>query len=107
MMGPRSSSPANIDGSVSVSLSWSDLFLYFPTYISVIYVLALKQTQAVDPQIKAEAQAEASTESPEPVSIEADQPRCEGVCQHPLFPKAASGKGFEVFWGVFASLGKT
>ncbi|XP_028461841.1 transport and Golgi organization protein 1 homolog isoform X4 [Perca flavescens] len=38
MMGPRSSSPANMDGS----------------------------TQAVDPQIKAEAQAEASTDSPEP-----------------------------------------
>ncbi|XP_047429204.1 transport and Golgi organization protein 1 homolog isoform X2 [Mugil cephalus] len=38
MMGPRSSSPANLDGS----------------------------TQDVDPQIKAEAQAEASTENPEP-----------------------------------------
>ncbi|KAM6915446.1 transport and Golgi organization protein 1 homolog [Xenentodon cancila] len=38
MMGPRSSSPANLDGS----------------------------TQAVDPQIKAETQAVASTESPEP-----------------------------------------
>ncbi|KAI3364192.1 hypothetical protein L3Q82_011007 [Scortum barcoo] len=38
MMGPRSSSPANMDGS----------------------------TQAVDPQIKAETQAEASTDSPEP-----------------------------------------
>ncbi|XP_034756776.1 transport and Golgi organization protein 1 homolog isoform X2 [Etheostoma cragini] len=38
MMGPRSSSPANMDGS----------------------------TQAVEPQIKAEAQAEASTDSPEP-----------------------------------------
>ncbi|XP_050927774.1 transport and Golgi organization protein 1 homolog isoform X3 [Lates calcarifer] len=38
MMGPRSSSPANMDVS----------------------------TQAVDPQIKAEAQGEASTESPEP-----------------------------------------
>lgn len=38
MMGPRSSSPANLDGS----------------------------TQAVDPQIKAETQAEASTESQEP-----------------------------------------
>ncbi|KAM6906332.1 transport and Golgi organization protein 1 homolog isoform 2-T2 [Lycodopsis pacificus] len=38
MMGPRSSSPANMDGS----------------------------TQAVDPQVKAEAQAEASTDSPEP-----------------------------------------
>lgn len=70
--------------------------------MSVMYVLALKQTQAVDPQIKAETQAEASTESPEPVSIEAVQPRCEGVCPHPLFPKAASGRRFEVFllhWG--------
>ncbi|XP_029983948.1 transport and Golgi organization protein 1 homolog isoform X1 [Sphaeramia orbicularis] len=38
MLGPRSSSPANLDAS----------------------------TQAVDPQIKAEAQAEASTDSPEP-----------------------------------------
>ncbi|XP_068593484.1 transport and Golgi organization protein 1 homolog isoform X2 [Cebidichthys violaceus] len=38
MMGPRSSSPANMDGS----------------------------TQAVDPQIKAETQAEVSTDSPEP-----------------------------------------
>nr|XP_043876858.1 transport and Golgi organization protein 1 homolog [Solea senegalensis] len=38
MMGPRSSSPANMDTS----------------------------TQEVDPQVKAEAQAEASTESPEP-----------------------------------------
>ncbi|XP_037606351.1 transport and Golgi organization protein 1 homolog isoform X4 [Sebastes umbrosus] len=38
MMGPRSSSPANMDAS----------------------------TQAVDPQIKAETQAEASTDSPEP-----------------------------------------
>ncbi|KAM4522664.1 transport and Golgi organization protein 1 homolog isoform 1-T1 [Odontesthes bonariensis] len=38
MMGPRSSSPANLDGS----------------------------TQAIDPQIKAETQAVASTESPEP-----------------------------------------
>ncbi|CAG5927905.1 unnamed protein product [Menidia menidia] len=38
MMGPRSSSPANMDGS----------------------------TQAIDPQIKAETQAVASTESPEP-----------------------------------------
>ncbi|XP_075939974.1 transport and Golgi organization protein 1 homolog isoform X4 [Anarhichas minor] len=38
MMGPRSSSPANMDGS----------------------------TQAVDPQVKAETQAEASTGSPEP-----------------------------------------
>ncbi|XP_063757527.1 transport and Golgi organization protein 1 homolog isoform X1 [Eleginops maclovinus] len=38
MMGPRSSSPTNMDAS----------------------------TQAVDPQIKAEAEAEASTESPEP-----------------------------------------
>lgn len=67
-----------------------------------MYVLALKQTQAVDPQIKAEAQAEASTESPESVSIVAVQPRCEGVCQHPLFPKTASGRRFEVFllhWG--------
>lgn len=39
--------------------------------MSVVYVLALKQTQAVDPQIKAETQAEVSTDSPEPVSIEA------------------------------------
>ncbi|KAG7222742.1 hypothetical protein INR49_026352 [Caranx melampygus] len=50
MMGPRSSSPANMDTS----------------------------TQAVDPEIKAEPQAEASTESPEAVSIEAVQPRCSG-----------------------------
>ncbi|XP_024912855.1 transport and Golgi organization protein 1 homolog isoform X2 [Cynoglossus semilaevis] len=42
MMGPRSSSPANMDVS----------------------------TQEVDPQVKAEAQAEVSTESPEPVTTE-------------------------------------
>lgn len=39
------------------------------------YVCPLKQTQAVDPQVKAETQAEASTESPEPVSIEVVQLR--------------------------------
>lgn len=50
--------------------------------MSVVYVLALKQTEEVDPQIKAEAQAEASTDSPEPVSIEAVQSKCEGVCKH-------------------------
>lgn len=35
----------------------------------LLYTVALKQTQAVDPHIKAEAQAEVSPESPEPVSI--------------------------------------
>lgn len=36
-----------------------------------MYIVALKQTQAVDPQIKAETQAEVSTDSPQPVSIKA------------------------------------
>lgn len=35
----------------------------------LLYIVALEQTQAVDPHIKAETQAEVSTESPEPVSI--------------------------------------
>lgn len=39
--------------------------------MSVVYALALKQTQAVDPQLKTETQAEVSTDSPVPVSIEA------------------------------------
>ena len=63
--------------------------------MSIVYVLTSKQTQAVDPQIKAETEAEASTESPEPVSIEALQTRCSTVqmlsvkCMqalHSLFP---------------------
>lgn len=80
-MGPRSSSPANLDASVSyfsvkfecdtIPPSTCVHLEFLPTF--PLYVLALKQTQAVDPQIKAEAQAEASTESPEPVSTEAVQ----------------------------------
>lgn len=46
-----------------------------PVFMCIVCFIALKQTQAVDPQIKAETQAEASTESPEPVSIEAVQSR--------------------------------
>uniref|UniRef100_A0A087YLV0 Transport and Golgi organization protein 1 homolog n=1 Tax=Poecilia formosa TaxID=48698 RepID=A0A087YLV0_POEFO len=53
MMGPRSSSPANPDGSV-------------------------KQTEVIDPQIKTESQAVASTESPEPVSIKVQSSRLQG-----------------------------
>lgn len=76
-MGPRSSSPANMDGSVS-SLFYLSLwivpppFSHFqawelpPTYL--LYIIALKQTQALDPHIKAETQAEVSTDSLEPVS---------------------------------------
>lgn len=46
--------------------------------MSFVNTVALKQTQAVDQEIKAEPPAEASTdtESPEAVSIEAVQPRC-------------------------------
>lgn len=39
--------------------------------MSLMYILALKQTAPVDSETQAEIQAEASTESPEPVSIEA------------------------------------
>lgn len=46
--------------------------------------LALKQTQAVDPQLKTETQAEVSTDSPVAVSIEAVSTRCQGVCELPL-----------------------
>lgn len=38
--------------------------------MSVVYVLALKQTQAIGPQIKEETQAKVSADSPEPVSTE-------------------------------------
>lgn len=72
----------------------------------VVYVLALKQTQAVDPQIKAETEAEASTESPEPVSIEAVQSRCEGVCKNSTpFPYSrALGKESRRFASLWADL---
>lgn len=90
-MGPRSSSPANMDASVSQtcfhtvpSLLPSEHLEFLPTYMSVVYALALKQTQAVDPQLKTETQAEVSTDSPVPVSIEAVSTRCQGVCELPL-----------------------
>ncbi|KAM9354724.1 transport and Golgi organization protein 1 homolog isoform 2-T2 [Pholidichthys leucotaenia] len=69
MTGPRNSSPNNLDGPVSLLSFLCITILPFicrlgtPTNLPVVYVLALKQTQTVDPQIKAEA--EASTESPE------------------------------------------
>lgn len=74
MMGPRSSSPA-LDGSVSVFFSDRTPDVKHspagPAYMSAVSVLALNQTQAVDaPQIKVEAEAEASTDGPEPVSTE-------------------------------------
>ncbi len=70
-----------------------------------MYVPALKQTQAVDPQIKAETEAEASTDKPEPVSIEAVRSRCEGVCTSSS-PKAAFGFGkrFKAFCFTGADL---
>lgn len=90
-MGPRSSSPANMDASVSQtcfytvpSLVPSEDVEFLPTYMSVVYALALKQTQAVDEQLKTETQAEVSTDSPVPVSIEAVSTRCKGVCELPL-----------------------
>lgn len=57
--------------------------------MSVVSVLALKQTQAVDPQIKAETQAEVSTDNPQPVSIVAVQ---QGVTVYASIP---SYTGFE------------
>ena len=68
-----------------------------------MYVLTLKQTQAVDPQIKAETQAEASTESQEPVSTVAVQSRCEGVCKHSTPPKTKLDLGRDLM--IFALLG--
>lgn len=99
MMGPRNSSPANVDGSVSPLL-----FLLFkfdanvlygafphsmcrfraPTFMCLLYVVALKQTE---PQTKADAKAEASTESPEPVSIGAPG-KVWGVKVHTPLPLA-------------------
>lgn len=76
--------------------------------MSAVYVLALKQTQAVDPQIKAETQAEASTDSPEPVSIEVVQSRCAGV---QVYARTTSSLVLDLDLGRdsrhFASLGLT
>lgn len=85
MLGPRSSSPANMDVSVSAFATFPVLRVGHKLPPSChVRVLALKQTQAVKPQIKAEAQAEASAESPEPVSTEVVQygAWCEGLCEH-------------------------
>lgn len=66
-----------------VTLSHFEYLELPPTYL--LYIIALKQTQALEPHIKAETQAEVSTDSPEPVSTWAVKSRCEGVCKHLLF----------------------
>lgn len=91
MVGPRSSSPAQLDSSVSLRPPLS-LIVDSDCSSPQLCVLALTQTQPVEAQVETDSQAVASTESPEPVSMQAACSRylvwrhLEALCPSPLPP---------------------
>lgn len=91
MVGPRSSSPAQLDSSVSLRPPLS-LIVDSDCSSPQLCVLALTQTQPVEAQVETDSQAVASTGSPEPVSMQAACSRylvwrhLEALCPSPLPP---------------------
>lgn len=120
IMGPRSSSPTNMDVSVSLFLSLLHPtspnppdFPFLPPVdpptfhlqcVCCVLCSLWKQTQAIDPQVKAEAQADVSPDSPKPVSTKAVWVQgVKGAWEHRHLESGARIGGILLHWGLIAA----